>query len=249
MDLRSRVQKRLDSLQINAREACRRGGLEETFVRDILNGTKKTVRRDNLVRLAYALECSCEYLSGDSDDVGNPPKPAAGFIPDPTGRQTPPIDNARAYGPQFEDGLPFGGFIEAGTFRRVDMLPAGRTIPAPPIAGHPDVRQVAFIVRGPCLDQIGIRENMIAVGYEADDFVRVFGGIPEDAIAVVRRTRDNRAEAELSIGVVRYFADRVEVQPRSSNPAARPVILPRPSTGDADEPRIVAIVKQAVLAL
>ena len=50
------VQARLNQLGRNPFEAARRGGLERSFINDILIGRKKSVRGDNIGRLATALD-------------------------------------------------------------------------------------------------------------------------------------------------------------------------------------------------
>jgi len=60
--LKRRVAQRLEKLKINQFEAARRAGLERNFVSDILAGRKKSIRGDNLSRLAKALQCPPEYF-------------------------------------------------------------------------------------------------------------------------------------------------------------------------------------------
>ena len=50
------VQARLNQLGRNPFEAARKGGLERSFINDILIGRKKSVRGDNIGRLATALD-------------------------------------------------------------------------------------------------------------------------------------------------------------------------------------------------
>lgn len=57
MSLKANVERRLEELDINPYEAARRGGLERNFVQDILHERKRTVRGDNLDKLAKGLSC------------------------------------------------------------------------------------------------------------------------------------------------------------------------------------------------
>lgn len=57
MSLKANVERRLSELGINPYEAARRGGLERNFVQDILHERKRSVRGDNLDRLARGLDC------------------------------------------------------------------------------------------------------------------------------------------------------------------------------------------------
>lgn len=56
MELKEIVTKRLEQLNLGAVEAATAGGLERTFIRDIIEGKKKSVRSDKLPGLAQALK-------------------------------------------------------------------------------------------------------------------------------------------------------------------------------------------------
>src|SRR5208283_4779110 len=64
------VQARLNQLGRNPFEAARKGGLERSFVNDILIGRKKSVRGDNIGRLATALDWTIADMMSRID--GNP---------------------------------------------------------------------------------------------------------------------------------------------------------------------------------
>lgn len=53
---------RIAELDISQAEAARRSGLERTFIRDIVNGRKETVRGSNLSKLAEGLGIPVEEL-------------------------------------------------------------------------------------------------------------------------------------------------------------------------------------------
>lgn len=70
MSLKLNVERRLRELDINPYEAARRGGLERNFVKDILDDRKRTVRGDNLTKLARGLDCTtAELLSAGGAPV------------------------------------------------------------------------------------------------------------------------------------------------------------------------------------
>lgn len=69
--LKEIVSMRLAELKRNAFEAARVGGLERSYVNDILIGKKNSVRGNNLVKLAKALDMEI------SDLVPNRPKPSS----------------------------------------------------------------------------------------------------------------------------------------------------------------------------
>ena len=66
-DLKTIVKRRLAELGINPFEAARRGRLERSFVNDILNGKKHSIRGDNATKLATALEVDVVYLLSQRD--------------------------------------------------------------------------------------------------------------------------------------------------------------------------------------
>ena len=83
--LRTRIQARLEELDINPFEAARRGGLERNFVNDILVGKKQSVRGKNLARLCAALDVTADYLLtqsfGEAPARGRTtPRSAAGLV-------------------------------------------------------------------------------------------------------------------------------------------------------------------------
>ncbi len=62
--LKDIVANRLSELGLGAVEAATRGGLERTYIRDIVEGRKATVRANKIAALATALELSPEELMG-----------------------------------------------------------------------------------------------------------------------------------------------------------------------------------------
>ncbi|MCK5934471.1 MAG: helix-turn-helix transcriptional regulator [Fulvimarina manganoxydans] len=85
--LKDRVSQRLHELQRTPAEATRLGGLERTFIHDLLAGKKKTVRGPNIARLAKALEVSSEWVISGEDEHAHVtpsasfPRPNASFPP------------------------------------------------------------------------------------------------------------------------------------------------------------------------
>ncbi|WP_188855387.1 S24 family peptidase [Aureimonas glaciei] len=60
--LADRIRERLADLDTNPFAIAEKGSLERNFVNDILNGKKKSVRGDNLFKLAAALDTTPEWL-------------------------------------------------------------------------------------------------------------------------------------------------------------------------------------------
>ena len=85
--LKDIVAKRLSELGLGAVEAATRAGLERTYIRDIVEGRKATVRANKIAALATALELSPEELMGldasaaDLNKAPQTPKSNASFPP------------------------------------------------------------------------------------------------------------------------------------------------------------------------
>lgn len=78
MDLKKIVVERLSQLKIGAVEAATAAGIERTFIRDIVEGKKKSVRADKLALLANALKLDAAALAAGQllasdfcSDMGN----------------------------------------------------------------------------------------------------------------------------------------------------------------------------------
>lgn len=85
MDLKDTVRSRLDELGRSPFEAARRGGLQRHFVNDILAGKKRSVRGDNLARLAQGLDWTVEELLGGAS-ITNDLREIVGYVgADPEG--------------------------------------------------------------------------------------------------------------------------------------------------------------------
>lgn len=56
-------------------------GKHSHFIYDFLIDRKRTIKGDGLVRVAIVLRCSVDYLTGRSDEIGEPPSPLMSFGP------------------------------------------------------------------------------------------------------------------------------------------------------------------------
>jgi len=97
---KDRIEARLKALGLTQFQAAEKAGKHAHFIYDFMIGRKRSFKGDGPIRLAQALECSIEYLTGESDDVGRPPLSAAASY---------------TYQP---GSLPVAGIVEAGVFRR-----------------------------------------------------------------------------------------------------------------------------------
>lgn len=228
---KDRIEARLRALRITQFDAAQKAGKNAHFIYDFLIGRKKSFKGDGPIRLAQALECSVEYLTGDSDDVGRPPSPGAIFTQPPAGQ-----------------GLPVAGVVEAGVFRRTGTIrPSGETLPLAPQPSYPPEAQAAFVVRGGGLDSRGITEGMVLVAVQAEAAPEA---LQSGALVVVEHSRRNGREIEMSARELQYFPDRTEFRALSKSEIVPPIVL---RNGKTDEPggklKIVAVVLSATLML
>ncbi|NDV87994.1 repressor protein C [Aurantimonas aggregata] len=81
--LKANVEQRLRELGRTPAEATRRGGLERTFIHDILSGRKKSVRGPNVERLARGLDATLEWVWSAQNEPGDETRlhPAPAPIP------------------------------------------------------------------------------------------------------------------------------------------------------------------------
>jgi hypothetical protein len=179
-DMSEIVQERLDVLGINPFEAARRAGLEKGFVNDLLIGRKQTIRRASLAKLAVALECDAEYLTGH--------------------QKTPNKVDDGVSGEHEIIGVKFGGVVENGTWRESPArMKAGEVAPTDPDRRFPLGAQTAFLIRGDAADTIGIHDGMIVIGCAPSVFEETARRMKDGDAVVVRRWRHSRSESEVSI--------------------------------------------------
>ncbi|NTS31303.1 hypothetical protein HQ945_08545 [Phyllobacterium sp. BT25] len=129
MDLKTIVVNRLEQLGVGAVEAATAAGIERTFIRDIVDGKKKSVRADKMGALARALKLNPEALMqgellADDEPVDHASYVrlmgfiGAGAVIEPDFEQTPPegLD-------QIHIEIPLPGDMIAFQVKGVSMLP------------------------------------------------------------------------------------------------------------------------------
>jgi len=72
MDLRGRVQLRLDALGLSPRAASLKAGLNTHFLQAILSNKSDSPRAENLEKLAQALETTPQWLLSGTGDPDQP---------------------------------------------------------------------------------------------------------------------------------------------------------------------------------
>ena len=230
--LRERVADRLATLGINPFEAARRGELERTFVNDILVGKKRSVRGENLAKLAKALESTTDYLLGGDGAPG-----AALQL-----ERSDLIPASKA----FSSYAPLRGNIQAGVWLEAEVFDddLGEAISAPRDPDFPHARQVAFRVRGESMNNanptpIQDGDFVICVMFE-DIGLELRSGM----VVVVERTRDAGHSRERSLKEVRIFDDRIEFCPRSTDSRFKPIVVARDlAADDGTKVQILALLR------
>lgn len=147
-------------------------------------------------------------------------------------------------------GLVYGrvaGKVEAGSFREVDDFDQSEPedIPVPADPRFPSARVLLFDVEGDSMNAlqpvpIMPGSRVIAVAFEdiADRYP-----MRDGMVVVVERTRDGGLTREWSIKQVKYFSDRTELHPRSTNKKHKPIVITSDLTADdGSQVEIVALV-------
>lgn len=71
--MRSRIQARLNEIGVSASDASVKAGMNRAFLHKVLSDTSYTPRPASIRKVAAALVCKPEYLTGESDDASPPP--------------------------------------------------------------------------------------------------------------------------------------------------------------------------------
>lgn len=221
--LQKRLRERMEELGVKPAPLAKKAGLGDSFVRDILRGKTRSPSADNLVKLSRALGTTPEYLTGikTNDNIGGP-------------IEGPPLE--------------FAGTVRAGMFRPVDEYFVQDGVDVPEfITAHPaykKARQYTWRVEGSSMDLADIRDGMWIVGVVYGDYVDHYGDVESGAFVVVERLRNGGSERELTVKEVKFYRDRMELLPRSSDPTHQPIVIPhnREADSDTETVSIVAVV-------
>lgn len=144
----------------------------------------------------------------------------------------------------------YAGIVQAGLFRPVDEYfnqdetwerPGGlMRHPA-----YPRVRQYAWQAKGHSMDEAGIRDGQWIVGADAADYIDQYGDIESGDLVVIQRMRFGGSERELTVKEIRYYKDRYELLPRSSDPNFKPIIVKNDHSADDEEVTVIGVVLSA----
>jgi transcriptional regulator with XRE-family HTH domain len=146
----------------------------------------------------------------------------------------------------------FGGFVQAGAFLPVDEYFQQDEYPVPEFVlrqpAYSRVRQYSYQVRGDSLNAVGITDGMWIVAADAADFIDTYGEVESGEFVVVERTRFQGAERELTVKEIRFYRDRYELIPRSTNPEHKTIVVPHDRKADDQvEVKIVGVLLTAYM--
>jgi len=209
-----RVRKRMEELGLNNVEVARNGGLERTFVFDLLKGKKATIRKTYLEQLAIALKCDPAYLRGDQEELIK-----GGVLS--VSREVPPPRKA-------EDSLELAGILESGAFRT--SQPSGR-VPVRSDLRHIGLRQFAFRVSGDEFLALGMPDKTIVTAVALSDYVERYGALKSGQIVAVESSFAGMPGRELTLRKVQVFTDRVELRPATNASEAKTLIVDADGAG------------------
>lgn len=216
---KDRIKQRLDALGITQFEAGLRAGWNENFLYDFMTGRKKAIKGEGPARIAYALQCSIEFLEGKSDEIGDPPLGGGSSL------------------------LPLIGFAEAGIFRKTSTpLTYPDRTPVPPHPNFSADAQFSVLMRDNSLQKLGVTEGMFlsVVAHEA-----VGATLQNGMIVLVEHRRLGDTEAELSAREIQHYSDRIELltKPLTGDPST---IIVR--DGKTDEPDGTVTIRGIVIS-
>lgn len=128
------------------------------------------------------------------------------------------------------------GTVEAGAFREVDEFDQSEPeeINIEPDKRFPNARRMYFEVLGDSMNNLQPTPIFPGAKCICVDFQDVAHdvGLRDGMIVVVQRARDGGHVREWSVKQIAMFDDRVEYQPRSTNPRHKPIVVKRDHDAD-----------------
>jgi SOS-response transcriptional repressor LexA len=222
----ARITQRLSAMDLTERKASMLAVGNPDLIRNMKRNRSTAPQGRNLSRLARVLGVSETWLlTGEGQEEFEIPNPEA------------------------EAGVAFGGIVEAGAFRPIDLLNQDgehRRVPLPPDPRFPSSSQFAFRVEGDSMVNANIHPGMYVLAVEFHTWEKLRGEPGDGTRVIVAHYRDGHPERELTVKTLRIFRDRLGLRPESPNPAHKPVIYPWPPTPDTErQTQLIAVVLAA----
>lgn len=225
------VQHVMARLHIAATALAAKAGISATTLTRPLNDPehKFALSTSTLAKIAEATGISySDYL-----------RTAAGSAPEIIRTARPP------------SSAPVVATVEAGAWREVDELnqedPEWVAVPADD--KFPDATQRLYDVSGDSMNKLEPHPITPGSRIVAVDYDEIAGRSPlrDGLVVVVQRTRNGGQEREISVKQVAWFDDRIEFQPRSSNPRHKPIVVEHDNWEDNGvEIAIVGLVRDII---
>lgn len=220
------VAQRLKELDLGPVAAAVAAGMERTFIRDIVDGRKTTIRQSSLNKLAAALRWSPAQLSAAI--AGQPLKDFG---------ELAPVLSALV-------PVRVQGIIEAGSWREVDAFDDVQDEMAYDTRDpeFPHARLMANDIAGDSMNDLKPRpilpgDRVISVVYED-----LRGRVPlrDGMVLIIEQRTAGGDMRERSIKQLELFEDHYEFHPRSTNTKHKPIVVDRDFT--ADDGRTVEVI-------
>lgn len=202
-----RLQEAIDDLGWSKAELQRRSGISYDSINKYLRGEVDNPRGNVLDKLAETIGRPALWLK---EGVGGEPPE----LTKQNSRST--VAAVRAT-------------VEAGAWREVDQFDQSEPewVAIDPDPRFPDVTHDIYRVAGDSMNRLEpnpITPGSRVVALRYDEISNRYP-LRDGLIVVVQRAREGGHILELSIKQVAWFNDRIEFQPRSSNPAHKPIVV------------------------
>ncbi|WP_119270885.1 helix-turn-helix domain-containing protein [Taklimakanibacter deserti] len=202
----------VDGKKMTLEQLSERTGLSTPYLSRLERGEERNLNLKTLGRISAALGAKPADILVQDDHI--PSEQIAAEMTEPTREEG-------------GDLLDYAGIVEAGAFREVDELDQRQPHKIPFLRSpkYPMARHMAFKVAGDSMDLEKMLDGMWAEVVDAEQFFEYYGPLKDGDIVVVERTKDQGALRERTVKQLRVYADRWELQPRSSNPRHKPIVV------------------------
>lgn len=221
-----RIEERLVALGISAQAACVAAGLSKDAIRNWQRKPDIQPNVRSLTALAGVLGVTVQWILTGDESISSEDIAAT-------------LDGTAA------EGMQYGGKLEASTFRPIDLYDQTGEEKRVPLPFHPDYPredQIAYEVVGDSMNEARMEEGMWVAAIRLPAWERKNKELRGGTSVVVRRTRANFSEREVTVKEVRFFPDRTEFWPRSKNPKHKPLIVPKDHSNEDEKVEIFAVV-------
>lgn len=223
-DLGLRIEDTLERIGMSPRAASIEAGMHPDTLSKVISGKTKSLRGDNARKVAQVLGVSTIWLLSGQEEGAELHEDDPGF------------------------GEPYGGILEAGPFRPVDLLDQDehRRIPISRDKRYPRGQFAAYEVRGDSMNLENIVEGMWVLAMNLEDWNTWYGGLRDGMLVVVQASRNSGQEIERTVKQLQIFPDRMVLVPKSTNSRHKPVdYLKKDDPDNGEKIEIIGVVTKA----